>query len=318
MFQIRLRQKGRPLIRLRYADEWTGLLVLVSVILFIAAVIEAGVLSDWLEPPARLQVTLPKSGVGGLTVGADVQLLGAHAGTVRRIRLNPSGEMYAVVDLDPQIEPFIRRDSIAVIRKQFVVAGASYLDLTRGSGEKMDWNYAVISAVPETSIVDTINKTFKDIHDEIMPMLANARDITAQIDGLLKDIRAGKGSVGQLMTNDALIRQAEATVVSLNEVVSKLKPVEDQVGGILHKADGTMANVQSVTTDVKKATPHLPAIAKSMDQSMNDLPALLAQAQTSLYTLQKLTNQLRSLWILGGSSSGKGDHRRLPPSEVRP
>lgn len=316
MFQIRLRQKGRPLIHLRYADEWVGLLVLISVVLFAAAVIEAGVLSDWLSPPARLRVILPESGVGGLTVGGDVQLLGAHAGTVRGIKLNPSGRMYALVDLDPQVEPFVKRDSTAIIRRQFVVAGASYLDLTRGSGQAMDWSYAVINAVTEPSPADMITQTLKDIQAQVMPALASGRHMMAELDATISDMHAGKGSVGQLMTDDHLIQQAEATIVSLQEVVNRLKPEEDQLKAILKKTDATMANMTSATHDLKQATPHLPSVMKSTDETLADAPAMLTQAQTTLYSLQKLTDQLRSLWLLGGHKT-QSSHR-LPARKVTP
>lgn len=317
MFQVRFRQQAGSLIRLRYADEWIGVLVLISIALFVGAVIEAGVLSDWLSPPIRLNVVLPKTGVGGLTTGADVQILGAHAGTVRRIKLNPSGDMYAIVDLDPQVEPFIRRDSRAVIRKQFVVAGASYLDLTRGYGEPMDWSYAVVDASPEANPIDTITKTFQDIHDEILPMLANARDLTAQLDGMAKDIRAGKGSVGQILTDDRLIRQTEETIAGLHDVIQRLEPIEKQVGSVLGKADATMGNMSAATGDLRKASPRLSSVMKSTDESLKELPALLTQARASMYSLQKLMIQLRGLWILGGSSTSDAG-KRLPADAVQP
>lgn len=316
MFQIRLRQKVKPLISLRYADEWVGFLVLLSLVLFAGAVIEAGVLRDWLTPPAKLRVTLPSGGVGGLTVGGDVQLLGAHAGTIRSIKLNPSGDMYVLVDLDPQAKPFIRRDSTAVIRKQFIVAGSAYLDLNRGHGDPMDWSYAVISATPAPNPADMITATLNDIQAEIMPALGNARHMMAQLDATITDMHAGKGTVGQLMTNDELIRQAQSAAVSLNAVIDRLKPIEAQIAAIMSKTDATMGNIKSASHDLKGATPHLPAIASSVEASTADLPALLAQAQTTLYGLEKLTDQLRGMWLLGGQKVEKKN--RLAPRQVRP
>lgn len=316
MFQIRLRQKVKPLISLRYADEWVGFLVLLSVVLFAGAVVEAGVLQNWLTPPARLHVTLPASGVGGLTVGSDVQLLGTHAGTIRAVKLNPSGEMYAQVDLDPQAKPFIRRDSTAIIRKQFIVTGSSYLELSRGHGDPMDWSYAVLSATPAPNPADQITATLNDIQAQIMPAIASARHMMAELDATMTDMHAGKGTVGQLLTNDELLKQAQAAAVSLNSVIDRLKPIEKQVSGIMTKTDGTMNNLRSASYDLKGATPHLPAIAGSVEASTADLPALLAQAQTTLYGLEKLTDQLRGMWLLGGQKTTKKN--RLAPRQVRP
>ncbi|MBO1323849.1 MlaD family protein [Acetobacter sp. TBRC 12305] len=316
MFQLRLRQKVKPLIFLRYADEWVGFLVLLSVAIFVGSVVEAGVLRDWLTPPARLQVVLPASGVGGLTVGGDVQLMGAHAGTIRAIKLNPSGNMYANVDLDPQAKPFIRRDSTALIRKQLIVTGASYLDLSRGSGEPMDWTYAVISASPAPNPADQITATLNSIQAEIMPALASARHMMAQLDSTITDMHAGKGTVGQLMTNDQLIRRSEAVIASLDDVINRLKPIEQQISGVMKKTDATMGNLKSASNDLKGATPHLGGIAANVEAGTADLPALLAQAQTTLYGLEKLTDQLRGMWLLGGQKVTR--HKRLAPEQVRP
>ena len=71
--------------------------------------LQAGVLHDWFQPVSHLRIVLPQSGVGGLSVGADVEVLGIHAGTVRRIVLNPDQQMYAECDVDQQAHAFIRQ-----------------------------------------------------------------------------------------------------------------------------------------------------------------------------------------------------------------
>src|SRR5262249_53962791 len=151
------------MIRLRHTDEWVGLLVIAALVLFVGAVLEAGVLRDWFRPVSHLRIVLPQSGVGGLTAGADIEVLGIHAGSVRRIVLNPDKQMYAEADIDQQAETFIRRDSQAVIRRRFGVAGAAYVDVSRGSGAPMDWGYAVIDATTERAPTDTISAMIDEI-----------------------------------------------------------------------------------------------------------------------------------------------------------
>lgn len=48
MFRVRRPDTARPLFQNRYADEWVGLLVLVTIVLFAVAVAEAGFLKQWL------------------------------------------------------------------------------------------------------------------------------------------------------------------------------------------------------------------------------------------------------------------------------
>ncbi|GBQ81408.1 ABC transporter periplasmic protein [Gluconacetobacter johannae DSM 13595] len=309
---------ARQLVRVRYADEWVGVLVLLSLLICLAAIIEAGVLRDWLTPEGRLRIVLPDVGVSGLSIGDDIEVLGIHAGNIRRIRINPSGGMYAVADIDPEIETYIRRDSTAVIRKRFVVAGANYIDISRGTGQEMDWHYAVVTAHNAPNPADMVTQTFADIRSRILPVLDSAQHMMAQMDGTITDLHAGKGTVGRLMTNDELIRQAEKTVAALNDAIAQLAPVERQMSAVMAKADASMANVRAATGDLRKASPRLPAIARNLQETSAELPVLLTQAQVTAASLQKLADQLRGLWLLGGGGGSAPTPRRLPAGRIQP
>jgi len=144
------------MIGLRHTDEWVGLLVLVAGAIFFAAILQAGVLRDWFRPVSHLRIVLPEAGAAGLSVGADVEILGTQVGTVRRIVISPNQQMYAEAEIDEQARPFIRRDSRALIRRRYGIAGAAFLDISRGTGSELDWNYAVIGAVTERDPAENI------------------------------------------------------------------------------------------------------------------------------------------------------------------
>ncbi len=308
----------RPIRRRQYTDEWVGLLVLLSVAVFFAAAIEAGLLHQWLQPPGRLRILLPQTGVGGLSPGADVEVVGIHAGTVRSLRLNTDGAMYAVADIDPQAEPFIRRDSRATISLRYAVAGAAYVSLSRGTAEPMDWDYAVVSATTAHNPVDLLTETIRDIQAKMTPILANAEDATGSLKIILDDIKQGKGSAGQLLTDDTMIRSAEQTLATLQTTIARLQPIENKASTAVTHADAVVKNLRAVTSDLKAASPALPAITAHAEEATNDLPALMLQARVTANELQRLLAQLRTLWYLGGSGAPKGDPHRVPPSDVEP
>ena len=163
MLQKRRPDDTRRLLRLRHTDEWVGLLVVLALALFFGAIFEAGVLKRWLNPDLQLRIMLPQNNFGGLASGADIEVMGTHAGNVNRIVLNPDGEMYAEATIQRQIDPFIRRDSKAVVRKRFGVAGAAYLDISRGSGAPLDWQYALIDAVSERDPTENIGAMIDEV-----------------------------------------------------------------------------------------------------------------------------------------------------------
>ncbi|AOX20128.1 MlaD family protein [Kozakia baliensis] len=321
MFRIRHRQQDqdhpRPLLRIRYADEWVGLLVLSALAIFVIAVVEAGILRDWLTPAGKLHFDLPESGIAGLAVGNDIELMGIRVGSIRSVKINLHGGMYAVADIDPQFKSYIRQDSAAIIRHRFVVAGASYIELSRGRGPRLDWEFAELKATVEPNPADMITKTIDDIRKSIMPALQNADKMTADLAAVTSDMRQGKGTVGGLLHDDTLLKRADALAASLQADIERLKPIEAQISGVLNKTDGTMANLRTTSADVRKMTPQIRGTLIHVDAATAQLPALLTQAQASVDSLKRLTDQLRGLWILGGHSQ-KAHSKRLPTEDISP
>ncbi len=316
-------QKRRPdappqLLRLRHTDEWVGLLVILALALFFGAIFEAGVLRRWLRPDLELRIVLPQTGFGGLTVGADIDVLGTHAGSVKQIVLNPSGDMYALATIERQTEAFILRDSTATIRLRYGVAGAAYVDVTRGNGAPMDWKYAVLTATAEPNPADTLTTTLNKVTADVLPTLEHALHAMAALDDVASGIKSGQGSAGRLLTDDTLIRQAEDTVSTLKGEIARLGPILAPVPGLLEQSHGVLSNVQSITRDTAKTATQFPALARNVTDSTSNLPALLTQVQATTAELGKLLVQLRGSFLLGGDGAAKPASQRLPPREVRP
>jgi phospholipid/cholesterol/gamma-HCH transport system substrate-binding protein len=325
-------------IGLRHTDEWVGAIVIAAVLLFLAAVLEAGVLHDWFRPVAHLRIVLPQSGVGGLAVGADVEVLGIHAGVVRRIILNPDQQMYADAEIDQQATAFIRRDSKAVIRRRFGVAGAAFVDVSRGTGPSLDWNYAVVEAVTERAPTDTMSGMIDEIRQKIIPILDRVNHSMDALAVIADNVRAGHGTLGRLITDDTLTREAEEAVGTarqeiaalspmisrldasarhLDEVMQSLGSAKDGVPELIRRVDALLKNLQSATRDVARASPRLPEIAGNLAGSTADLPGVLTQAQITAAELEQLLTQLRGLWYLGGSNSPP-PQTRLPATRIQP
>jgi phospholipid/cholesterol/gamma-HCH transport system substrate-binding protein len=328
------------MIRMRHTDEWVGLLVIVAVLLFLGSVLEAGVLRDWFRPVSHLRIVLPQAGVGGLSVGDDVEVLGIHAGTVRQIVLNPNQQMYAEADIDQQADAFIRRDSEAVIRRRFGLAGAAYVDISRGTGAALDWTYAVLDATTERAPTDTISAMVDDIRQKILPILDDSKRSMDAVAAITDNLQKGHGTLGRLLTDDTLLSHAEQTAATAQQQIAALAPMiarlddaakradalvefagsdKQGVPALIRRLDAVLENLQAATRDVAHATPRLPEIARNMAGGTADLPALLTQTQVTAAELEQLLTQLRGLWLLGGGGGGSPPPQtRLPASRLQP
>jgi phospholipid/cholesterol/gamma-HCH transport system substrate-binding protein len=326
------------MIRLRHTDEWVGLLVVAACALFLAAVLEAGLLRDWFRPTVVLRIMLPETGVNGLARGADVEVLGIRAGTVRQIVIDPDQRMYAEATIDDQAKTFIRRDSHATIRRRFGVAGSAFIDVSRGTSAQMDWTFAVIDATAEQGPADNIGALITSLRERILPILDDTQRTVASMRAISERIEKGQGTVGRIVTDDTLAQKIEKAVSSLQGEIEKVSAMTDELNAVvkdahtismdmaandsgvpalLRRVNALLASLQSTTKDVAQATSRLPQISRNVEAASGDLPALLTQTQVTLMELEKALAQLQSSWLLGGGAP-PSEKRRLPATEIKP
>jgi phospholipid/cholesterol/gamma-HCH transport system substrate-binding protein len=323
------------MLRLRHTDQWVGLIVLVAVVAFLGAVLQAGVFRAWLQPVSILRIVMPKDGVGGLEVGADVEVLGTHAGTIRRIVIEPNQRIYAEAAIDDQARVFIRRDSTGLIRRRFGVAGASFMEISSSTGTPLDWKFAVIQATAERAPTDNLGALIDSAREKIFPILDDVGRTTHSLAELTGRMERGEGDIGRLMKDETLVRSVEGTVgdlrTNLNKVTTDLQATVGDVRALvaaannrtsgvpalLKQVDAILASVRATTAQLAQASTHLPAIGKHVDAGTQDLPALLSQTQVTAAALEKLLIQLRGSWLLGGGAVPT-EPPRLSPAEVRP
>jgi phospholipid/cholesterol/gamma-HCH transport system substrate-binding protein len=328
------------MIRLRYMDEWVGLLVVLAVLVFLGVALQAGVLRDWFRPVSTLRIVLPEAGIAGLSVGSEVEVLGTKAGTVRRVVIDPSQQMYAAAEIDEQATAFIRRDSRAVIRRRFGIAGAAYVDIARGTGAELDWTFAVIQAETERAPTETVGALIDEVRAKIFPVLDDAGRAVDALAVTMERIERGEGNIGRLLSDETLVRSFEATAAEaqaaasdarrilvqletasrdITELTKTMNAREGGVPELLRRADQTMVSLQSAMRDLSRAAERAPRIARNVEGGTTNLSSLVTQTQQTARELEQLLAQLRRLWLLGGNSVAPAEPTgRLAPTEVRP
>ncbi len=321
-------------------DEVVGAVVLACIGVFVAVLINAGLLKDWFQPSFTLRILLPDEGVSGLAPGAEVQVLGTRAGEVRRIVIDPNNQrMHAVARVEDQMRPFIRRDSVVSIRRQFGVAGAAYIDIQRGAGPELDWTYAVIAATTERGATDSLGEMIEEVRAKVVPVIdeihkavqafnAVAQRITdpqgpleqtlASAAGIARKVESGQGLAGRLISDEKLSADLEASLVSVRELAAQLERTskDPRITQILVKTDSILTSLQTTTRNLAATTPQ---ITRNVQDTTDAMPATLLQAQIAARELELLLGQLRHHWLFGGGGTAPAQpSRRAPAVEVRP
>jgi phospholipid/cholesterol/gamma-HCH transport system substrate-binding protein len=324
-------------IPFRYTNEVVGAFVLVALVVFAAAFFQTGRLRAWFEPGANLKVIMPSEGMSGLARGANVIILGTEAGKVEQIVIGEDQQIYAEVNLNRSMTEFVRRDSRAVIRRQFGVAGAAYLEITRGTGEPLDWGFAVINAVTEQAPTESIGEIIAEMRTQALPILADTRKLLVNLNTITAKIAAGEGAIGRLLLEENLALEVESLLGRLNRDMVKLSPIltslqtvtgsvatiSEQI--VAQSADlpevtedvkQVLASLQLVMQDVSRTTPQLPALLENVNDSLTNLPVLLVETQQVVFELEMLLKQIRSHWLMGGAGDEPRPPGRIAPMEV--
>lgn len=317
--------------RMPRVNEAAGAFVLVALGLFVAAVLQAGVLGPLLRPALTLHVILPPEGTAGLSAGALVEVLGTRAGQVRRIVIDPRQQLYADVRLDQGMDVFVRRDSRVFIRRQFGVAGAAYLDITRGTGAPLDWDYAVLEVTREQAPTESLGELIEDLRKRLVPVFEDVGRITHAAADISEKLARGEGSVGRLLADDTLVREmetaaaqldrtlaeADLAVAEVREAVATAGVAAEGLPRLVQAAERALANVQAITRDLARASPEAPRIARDAAATVATLPGLLVQVQQAAAELDRLLVALRTHPLIGGGRAPE-EEPRVPAREVRP
>ena len=190
--------------------------------------------------------------VAGLKEGAPVRLAGMDVGSVTTVTL--TGEQVEVVmEISKDHQSLVTTTSIASLGSTSLL-GEAAVDITAStSGTPIpEWGY-VRSGRAKGALGDVATQASTAIEDTT---------------ALINDLRAGKGTMGRLLTDEQLYSELTALMVSVQGVTDGIS-----------KGRGTLGRLMND-----------PAAAKSLEASLDNLQAVTARIRAGEGSLGKLLN----------------------------
>jgi phospholipid/cholesterol/gamma-HCH transport system substrate-binding protein len=155
--------------------------------------------------------------VRGVEVGTRVRVQGIDAGEVAQVQLpdTPGRNVVLRLRLDSRFRSLVRADARAQIVNESVLGGKIVeIDPGTASAKPVE-NDALIASKPTPELAD---------------VLQQGRDTLVRVDGVLQDVRLGKGSLGKLLADDQahddllrLLQQGRDTLASIQQDADALK-----------------------------------------------------------------------------------------------
>ncbi|HXT40788.1 MAG TPA: MlaD family protein [Candidatus Angelobacter sp.] len=289
--------------KFRRVNEITGTFVLIIVALLIAAVVWTGHSQRWFKSRVTLRIVLPEAGAAGIRQGSEVYFLGTLVGSVSDVVVDEMGRMEAQANIRRDFFLFVRSDSSALVKKKFGVAGDSFFEITRGQGKPLpeknasivcneQFQSALEAAVEEVRaeamlVLKKVNgglDTWTTLGSNLITTRARLDQLVGRVDDLATDVQAGKGTVGKLIADTALVDEAQQLVARANEAMSELR--------------GVVTNLNVAVKNVQNGTARLPEISDAVAGEAKDLPGLVQQTQTSMRELERLIEAMQRHWLL--------------------
>ncbi|HYM24212.1 MAG TPA: MlaD family protein [Vicinamibacterales bacterium] len=216
------------------------------------------------------------SNVAGLAPGSPVRLAGKEIGSVKAVEF--AGEQIDVsFQVNKDVRPQITTGSVARLGSVSLL-GEGTVDISPStSGTPIpDWGYVPAAKAPSniSDVTDTANEGIE------------------QITGLVKDLRAGRGTAGKLMTDDRLYTELQAFVVSANELTDSVRRGRGTLGRLINDPKAANA-LEASLTNVEEMTRRINAGEGSLGKLLKD-EAFANSLNGATENLKTLTDRINN------------------------
>jgi phospholipid/cholesterol/gamma-HCH transport system substrate-binding protein len=256
--------------------------------------------------------------VAGLKPGSPVRLAGVEVGSVDSVALAGS-QVDVTMSVNQAYRPQITTASVASLGSVSLL-GESAVDITPTvTGTPIaEWGY-VPSGKATASLSDVTTQAAEGVGDltallkdmrqgkgTVGQLMTNQRLYTelqrfaASAADLTTAIKDGRGTLGQLVTNPATARALQATVQNLDQITARLNAGDGSLGKLL-KDESFARSLSATTANMEAITAKMKAGEGTAGKLMTD---------SSLYNrLDSLTNRLDAL--VSNLNQGEGTAGQL-------
>ena len=288
--------------QITWSELRVGLFVLVGLLILAVAIFYVTG-AGFLGPKYRLKTYLPE--VSGLSAGAPVRLDGVEIGNVETIRLvprvpgKPPERMHNIevtMRLDRKYQGDILTDSTASLVTEGLL-GNRYVTVQRG--------YTGVPLKEGQAIPGVEEKAIKEVVERSADVLANLKALSEEIQDIVGDVRAGKGNLGKLLTDEKAYDHLNSILAKADVIAGNVQSGQGTAGKLLmtdelyNKVDKGVDSVNAILDDVR-------AQKGTIGKLLYD-PTLYDQAKAALENGNT---------IMGDIRAGKGTLGKLTTDET--
>lgn len=286
-----------------------GIFVLLAIVVLIFLILNA---SGDINPFSRkLHLKARFVDANGLREGSEVRLAGVRVGKVERIvllepspvpgapRVEAQLSVDSIIDGRPANER-IRSDSQAQQGSPSLLGNEMLINITPGT--------AVGQPVQDgTLLTSSSSNTVNDFATSGTDLAQRLSKLSDEINGIVKDVKEGKGTVGRLFSDEALYNNLNATIRETEDVMTAIRSGNGSAGrfindpALYNNANEIAISLKSISDDLRAGRGtagklltddefynRINRTADRLDQSVDSINLMIADINAGRGTLGKL------------------------------
>jgi phospholipid/cholesterol/gamma-HCH transport system substrate-binding protein len=299
-----------------WAQLKIGIIAIVAIVLAGALILAVGGQGGF--PWERYPLKARFSDVQGMKTGAVVRIAGKDVGKVTGVEFAES-QIEVTLEVSQDVRHLITDQSMASMGTLSLL-GEPLIAISPGVGG---------TPLPDNAYLKTSSSA-----GMLADAAASAGKTLDEVRLLLTDVRAGKGTMGKLVTDEQVYNEFTALLQSANKVASQVNSGKGTVGALLNDPaaynamKASLDDLQAMTAKIRRGEGSLgqlfndEALAKSMTGTAANLETMTGRLTRSEGTMGKLINEseiynrLDALTVkldtlVSGLSTGQGTAGKL-------
>jgi phospholipid/cholesterol/gamma-HCH transport system substrate-binding protein len=273
----------------RHRNFFVGLFVLIPLAVIPLLLGYTLVKSEFFQEWRRLHVFYDQT--YGIGKGNQVTISGMPIGHVTGVALVREGCIDVTFQIKKEFISFVKKDSRALLRQKNMVVGDWEIQVTGGT-----------AASPAVKENDTLVPEYSMRIDKIAEQIAG---MVAQVDTIVRQIAAGRGAVGKLLGDDALVTQTEGLLRNVNTIAVKSIAMMGRVDSLLANV-GTVGaasvslvdTIKTMMNGVRKTLDDAQVIVGNVKDVSKQFAPMVDQVQASLDQAETMMRGLQKNWLI--------------------
>ena len=251
-----------------------GIFILIGLLIFAAAVLTLGGQRKTFE--RKITVNAIFDDVGGLKIGNNVWFSGVKIGTVKTIEFFGTSQVKVVMSIDQKTQEYIRKDAMAKIGAEGFI-GNKIVVIYGGTEQSPQVQPNDVLAVGKAVTTDEMLETLQDNNNNLL-------NITKDFKLISDRIANGEGTLGKLLTDEALLNTLEATATSLRQASNSAQNVTANLSSYSSKLQnkGSLTNDLITDTVIFNSLRRTASQLNEMSRTANDVTNNLKMASEGI------------------------------------